>query len=161
MKKQLLIFVVIICFGNVMAQSLTPQVIASSGNSFSNATGKLDFTIGEVVISTLSVGGNILTQGFHQPEIKFSSIEDHHPDFAFTLYPNPTEQFVTVESSQPDDLQVCVFDAAGGAILVSPVFQQKITIDLYLLAAGSYIFRITNKSGIPLHSYTLIKKSIN
>lgn len=143
----------------VQAQSLTPQVIASSGTSFSTASARLEFTIGEVATSSLTAGGNTLTQGFHQPELRFASLENYADDFAFTLYPNPTEQFVTVESSKEDDMQIHLYDANGKSILVSAIFQQKITVDLQTLAAGSYVLMVSTKSGTPLHSYTVIKKS--
>ena len=143
----------------ISAQSLTPEVIASSGTSFSSASAKLEFTIGEVATSTLTSGSNMLTQGFHQPKIQFSSIENFNNEYVFTLYPNPTEQFVTVECTKEDDMQLHVYDANGQAIFVSSVFRQKTTVDLQFLAAGSYILRITTKAGIPLHSYTVIKKS--
>lgn len=49
------------------AQSLSPQVIASSGGYFSNAAGSLSFTVGETVTPTVTGGGYTLTQGFQQP----------------------------------------------------------------------------------------------
>lgn len=160
MKKVLLITVGVFCgFASLLAQSLTPQVIASSGTIYSNASSSIEFTIGEVATSTLTAGGNTLTQGFHQPEIRFASLEDYSNNYAFNLYPNPTEQFITVESTKEDDMQVHLYDANGKVILVSSVFQQKITVDLQTLAAGSYILMVTKKSGEPLHSYTVIKKS--
>jgi hypothetical protein len=159
MKKLLLLMGGIAGLSVSYAQSLSPQVIASSGTSFSSASAKLEFTIGEVVTTTLTASGNTLTQGFHQPELQFASLENYNSGYTFTLYPNPTEQFVTVESTKEDNMQVHVYDASGKSILVSSVFQQKITVDLQTLAAGSYILRITTKDGLPLHSYTVIKKS--
>lgn len=158
MKKLFLICV--IGFASLSAQSLTPEVTASAGTSFSSASAKIEFTVGEVAISTLTAGGNILTQGFHQPRIQFSSIQSYNDDYVFTLYPNPTEQFVTVETNKEGYMQLHVFDVNGKAIFVSSVFQQKITTDVQFLAAGSYILRIITKAGIPLHSYTIIKKSM-
>jgi len=134
-------------------------VTASAGNSFSTGSARIEFTIGEVVTSSLTAGSNTLTQGFHQPEIRFASFENYADDYVFTLYPNPTEHFVTVESTKRDDMQVHVYDASGQAIQVSSVFQEKITIDLQTLAAGNYVLMVTTKSGQPLHSYTVIKKS--
>jgi len=159
MKKLLLLLGGMAGLSLSYAQSLSPQVIASSGTTFSSASAKLEFTIGEVVTTTLTAGGNTLTQGFHQPELQFASLESYNSGYTFTLYPNPTEQFVTVESTKEDNMQVHVYDASGKSILVSSIFQQKITVDLQTLAAGSYILRITTKDGLPLHSYTVIKKS--
>jgi hypothetical protein len=159
MKQLLLLCAGITGFSCLSAQSLSPQVIASAGNSFSTATCRIEFTIGEVVTASLTAGGNTLTQGFHQPEIHFSALENYTGDYVFTLYPNPTEQFVTVESTKRDDMRVHLFDALGKSIQVSSVFQEKITIDLQTLAAGSYILMVTTQAGQPLHSYTVIKKS--
>jgi hypothetical protein len=159
MKQLLLLCAGVSGAACLSAQSLSPQVIASAGNSFSTASARIEFTIGEVVTSSLTAGGNTLTQGFHQPEIHFASFENYTNDYVFTLYPNPTEQFVTVESTKRDDMQVHVYDALGQAIQVSSVFQEKITIDLQTLAAGNYVLMIATKSGKPLHSYTVIKKS--
>lgn len=161
MKK--LILSTIFCAGitAIYSQVLSPQVIASSGNGFSNASGGIDFTIGEVVTATLIANSNTLTQGFHQPQINISSLENHNASYVFSLYPNPTEQFVTVSTTTEQDIQVHVYDANGKAILISSVFQQQITVDMQTLAAGTYVMRIATKEGAPLHSYTIIKKSTN
>jgi len=158
--KKILLFVGF-CTGAVCihSQSLSPQVIASSGNSFTTASCRIEYTIGEVVTASLTSGGNTLTQGFHQPEIRFASFENYADEYAFTLYPNPTDQFVTVASTKRDDMRVHLFDALGKSIQVSSVFQEKITIDMQTLSAGNYVLMITKENGEPLHSYTVIKKS--
>ena len=141
------------------AQSLTPEVIASSGTHFSSASAQLDFTIGETVTATLTAGSNTLTQGFHQPELHFAALENYQDAYQFKLYPNPTEQYVTIESTKEADMQAHIYDTHGKAILVSAIFQQKLTLDVQQLAAGSYILVLTTKAGEPLQSYTVIKKS--
>lgn len=51
------------------AQSLERQVIGSSGTSFSNATAQVDFTVGELVVTTITDGTTELTQGFQQTNL--------------------------------------------------------------------------------------------
>jgi len=51
----------------VAAQSLSPEVIASSGDYYENANASLSWTLGEIATETYSGGSNILTQGFQQP----------------------------------------------------------------------------------------------
>lgn len=157
--KKLFLVVVLAITAPLSAQSLTPQVIASSGTSFSSAGAKLDFTIGEVSTSTLTASGNTLTQGFHQPELHFASIQDYNSDFNIILYPNPTEQFVTVESTKTDKMKVNVYDVNGKVIMVSNTFSNKITLDVSSVASGNYIMVITTENGDPIHSYSIIKKS--
>ena len=49
------------------AQATSPEVTASSGAYFSNATGSISWTLSEPVTETYTNGGNTLTQGFQQP----------------------------------------------------------------------------------------------
>jgi type 1 fimbria pilin len=160
MKKPLLLLIGMSGFTGIsFAQSLSPQVVASSGNHFSNGGSQIEFTIGEVATSTLTAGGHVLTQGFHQPEIQFASLEDFADDYTFELYPNPTEQFITVTSPKDEEMNVHVYDANGKSVMVSLAFQKQVTLDLQNLAMGNYVLMISNGSGQPLHSYSIIKKT--
>jgi len=47
------------------------EVVSTQGDSYTNASGSIDFTIGEVVINTGTGGTNDLTQGFHQTNWNF------------------------------------------------------------------------------------------
>jgi len=49
------------------AQSLSPTVMATSGDYYSGANVTLSWTLGELATETLYGGNNILTQGFQQP----------------------------------------------------------------------------------------------
>lgn len=140
------------------AQSLSPEIVATSGNSFSSSGAKIDYTLGEVTTYSLTGSGNTLTQGFHQPEIHFLSMENNDDEFTFNLYPNPTDQYVTVATTTDAELQVHIYATSGQLIEVSKVFTQQTTLDLQLLASGSYIMVITDTSGKSLKNYTIIKK---
>jgi hypothetical protein len=139
------------------AQSLSPQVVAAAGTSFSTSTVQVDFTTAEVFTSAYNNGGFWLTQGFHQPEIIITSIIPNEDELALSFYPNPTEQYVTVESTLEKELQIRVFDALGKSEQVSSLFTKNLTLDLRSLISGSYVMVITNASGNPIISYTLLK----
>lgn len=51
------------------AQSVSPEVISSSGDYFEGSNGSLSWTLGEIATETFSNGNNILTQGFQQPNM--------------------------------------------------------------------------------------------
>lgn len=140
-------------------QSMTPEVIGSSGSTMTGGGNQIEFTIGEVATATLTASGNTMTQGFHQPEIQFADIEDLEDEYTFNLYPNPTEQFVTISSNNQEDMQVHIFDMNGKAIKVTSIFQETITIDLQTLRAGNYVVRVTTKNGKPLFTAKMIKNS--
>lgn len=59
---------VLVLFFMLAAFSLTAQeVVSAQGDTYTNSSGSIDFTIGEVVINTVTDGTTKLTQGFHQP----------------------------------------------------------------------------------------------
>ena len=76
----------------MFAQSITPQVIASTGAFAANANGSLSYTVGEMtMVETFSAGGSFLTQGFQQPNEKITGLIDlTQSEFgSFVVYPNP------------------------------------------------------------------------
>ncbi|QQS30849.1 MAG: hypothetical protein IPM47_07970 [Sphingobacteriales bacterium] len=68
--KLLVIACLSISINSTFAQSLSPQVVASGGGYGTGGGYTLSYTVGEPVIATLSGGSNILTQGFHQPDLQ-------------------------------------------------------------------------------------------
>ncbi|WP_298516973.1 hemagglutinin protein [uncultured Kordia sp.] len=65
-----LLLVCILFTMSIHAQSIERQVVASGGNTISNGTTTLDFTVGELVVTTITDGTTTLTQGFQQGGIK-------------------------------------------------------------------------------------------
>ena len=66
MKKIGLFVVGIIMTTMAFSQTANPELISSGGDSFSNTTYLLDWSIGECVTATHSEGDYVITQGFHQ-----------------------------------------------------------------------------------------------
>lgn len=141
------------------AQSISPEIISTSGSSFTGINSRIDFTVGELITPTLSNGVIELTQGFHQPEIHYTLVETFSDDFSFLLYPNPTEQFLSVETTYEEFVQLYLNDIHGNSIYTSSGFKYKTVLDLGIYAAGSYILTILDKSGVVLYKYIIIKKS--
>lgn len=56
--------------GSIQAQSLSPSVIPTSGSYYDTGQASLSWSLGEVIIPTISSGSIMLTQGFQQPEIQ-------------------------------------------------------------------------------------------
>ena len=91
MKKQIFFFATFVAVSAASAQ----EVVSSQGETYSNANGSIDFTVGEVIINTGSNGTNDLTQGFHQTNWNFLGLEDFAPDYQVTIFPNPTDRLNT------------------------------------------------------------------
>ncbi len=54
-------------------QSISPEVITSTGDYYSNSNVSLSWTLGEPVIETFEAGGFVLTQGFQQ--VDFTGVQ--------------------------------------------------------------------------------------
>ncbi|HAI75556.1 MAG TPA: hypothetical protein DCM08_04855, partial [Microscillaceae bacterium] len=66
------------------------------------------------------------------------------------IYPNPTDQLITVENLTPGDHQCQLFDPAGsevsGSVRFNRISDSKMTIDLQLLPSGVYILVVDTQT---------------
>ena len=156
MKPYLFTLCFILFTSLAIAQSLTPQVVSSSGGFFSNTSGMLSFTIGEMTaIETFTSASNILTQGFQQPWDFSTSLPEYiDQDLSFAIYPNPSDgNFNVVTGAEADDKIILkITDMLGKEIFRREFFQQNslniIPLNLYDMATGIYMAAITIKEKI-------------
>ncbi|MCF8462249.1 MAG: T9SS type A sorting domain-containing protein [Flavobacteriales bacterium] len=138
------------CWAN--AQSISPDVVASAGTHFSNGSTQLSWTIGEPVINTHDNGSNILTQGFHQPDITVTGI--HETEMALegvSVYPNPTDQLLNIRlEGQQNDVTLGLYDSAGRMVLSDELTSGSTLSQLSLtgIANGTYLLRLVTKAGL-------------
>ena len=142
-------------------QTLSPEVFASAGTSMIGANGGLEFTIGEVVTTTLPSGGGSLTQGFQQPNIILVGVEEFIDVYTINLYPNPVQQFVTIETNSDEELQAKIYNAHGQLVIDHKVFTQKAVLNLDGIADGPYFLHITRLSGEAVKNFSIIKTATN
>jgi len=114
------------------------QVIASAGGD--------NFTIGEVVTSSLSSTGSALTQGFHQPYFGVINIIEY-ADIGINVFPNPTQGFVQIVPQENINARVLLFDSRGRA-LINQAINGESTIDLTGFLQGEYSIIIRNQDQV-------------
>ncbi len=143
------------------AQSLSPQIISTSGTSFTNSSAQLDWTLGEPVTSTLSNSNNLLTQGFHQPNLLTSSIDDVPADYSITIFPNPTVDFLQLQIQNVLN-QVLVVDlyTVEWKLLKSRQINSSthLQLDMTEYNSGTYLLLIKNNSA-QNKSFRIIKSN--
>lgn len=133
------------------------EVISSQGDSYSAAGASIDFTIGEVVINTVSAGGNDLTQGFHQTHWYFASIEDLAPEWNVQVFPNPMGSVLTIQTGSPENMNYSLYDAQGRIVRQGNLISPETEVDVQTLAPGAYELRLANEQSALLRNFTLIK----
>ncbi|HLF64251.1 MAG TPA: T9SS type A sorting domain-containing protein [Saprospiraceae bacterium] len=129
-KNQCIIWLfLILATGRMFAQELNPFVVSSSGGFYSNASGMLSFTIGEMTaVETYTSSAAILTQGFQQTFDFGTYITEHpNPHFAFGIYPNPSDGYFSLltDSEANENVVVRISDVLGRVILRTEFDQQS------------------------------------
>ena len=145
------------CFLLLTVVSITAQeVVSTQGDSYSNTSGSIDFTIGEVITATGSNGVSEITQGFHQTNLNVLGVEDHYPSYEATIYPNPTEDILNIKSSMFEDVTFTLYDSQGKLVMQNKLLAEQTPIQLVHLAAGGYSL-VLNNSTQKLKTFRLVK----
>ncbi|MEW7291036.1 T9SS type A sorting domain-containing protein [Aquimarina sp. 2304DJ70-9] len=152
MPKITLVFFLILTSLTVYAQ----EVISTQGDSYANESASVDFTIGEVVINTLTDGTNDITQGFHQTNWKFVDLEDHTPSFEVIIFPNPTEDILNIQTSSFENVTYSIYDALGKLVLQDKLSAELTPVSTSHLASGLYSVTLNTK-GKKLKTFKLAK----
>ena len=121
------------------------EVVATQGESYSNTSAQIDFTIGEIIINTESNGVNTLTQGFHQTNWNFVGLENHEPEYEATIFPNPTSKILNIRTSAFENVTYTLYDAKGKLILQDKLSSEQTPIQVSQLAPGNYSITLTNE----------------
>lgn len=151
-KLYFTLFITLCCYTFVYSQSTSPQVIASGGAYISSASGSISYTVGEVVTPTLAGGGNILTQGFQQPNDILIALLDIEKEASgsFSVYPVPATDklWFGYEFSAGGQVKVDLYNTLGQRLdftLTEAYESGKIvhSFDCTPYAAGQYILSVT------------------
>jgi len=132
------------------------EVVSTQGDSYSNASGNIDFTIGEVIIATGTDGTNDLTQGFHQTNWNFLGVEDFAPNYEATIFPNPTEDVLNIKTSAFENVTCTLYDVKGKLVLQDILSAEQTPIQVSQLAPGSYSLILNNETQ-NLKTFKLVK----
>jgi len=140
MKKLLLILLCLPMIG--FGQVTSPSVVSSSGDSYSNGNIIMDYTLGEIVIETFSNNANILTQGFHQGDLKVTTAVINL-DIKTKIYPNPTTNFIIIELEKNVNAELLVYDINGKIVIKDKLNDERQKqLDFSFLKQGNYLLHI-------------------
>ena len=151
--KQLLLLGLLAIINSVHSQ----EVVSTQGETYSSPNAIIDFTVGEVVINTVSDGTNNITQGFHQTNWNFLGLENHTPSFEAIIYPNPTEDVLNIRTSTFENVRYTLYDAQGKLVMQNILSSEQTPIQVSQLAPGSYSLTLNNDTQ-NLKTFKLIKQ---
>jgi len=133
------------------------EVVATQGDSYTNASGNIDFTIGEVIIDTGTDGTNDLTQGFHQTNWNFLGVDNHEQNFEATVYPNPMGTELYIQTENFEFMSYVLYDATGRIVAENKLNALQTGIDVSTLAPSSYSLVLINENQENVKTFKLVK----
>ena len=134
------------------------EVIATQGETFTNGSGSVSYTIGETVIHTGTNGPEDITQGFHQTNWNFLGVEDHMPELIVKVYPNPVQHELKVETADYNGVLYSMLDGAGRIVRSGELNSAETAIETSNLAPGKYILSLSDQNQT-LKTFNLIKNN--
>jgi len=157
MKKSILLVVLIFLSAiHISAQ----EVISANGETSTVGSNQISWTVGEVIVETVSFGTTVLTQGFHQSKLTVTAIDNLFiSGVEIKVYPNPTQDFVNINfNKMPDNAVYRVFDLSGKLLEQKSISSNSSQVDMTRFAGGQYILKLSHKNQQALQTFKIVKK---
>ncbi len=136
----------------LLSQTISPGVLAVTGQTFSNSSFSVQWTLGEVVVDQSSNGTAQLDHGFNQllsDEVN-TAVSEIKLDVPVSLFPNPALDRIIVEIADQESYQYTIYSMTGER-LAEGWIQNGIRLDIAHLVPSTYFveFRgLRNERGI-------------
>ena len=154
----------------VLAQSITPSVIAANGGSASTETMVIDWTLGETAITSSYADELFYTQGFHQPILRVKEIPvkpeqeyliPANEEIEISLSPNPVTSSLQLklQSLAKQGLDIQISDISGKRVLNEKLLPlaTEMQIDMEAFPSGIYILNVYDPDRSLIGSYKITK----
>ncbi len=148
----------LLVFGLQTAQA--QEAVITVGSDATGSAGTVAYSIGQIVYTTNSGINGIVAQGVQQPYVIsiVLGIEHNSIQLYFTVYPNPTINFLTLNLGNADlsTLSFQLYDLSGKLIESRKIVSNTETIRMENLPSALYFLRVTNNSE-ELKTFKIIK----
>jgi hypothetical protein len=147
-KKSIIPIVVFISFG---FSSFGQNALSATGGHFKSSGGSTSFTVGQVAYVLKKGTGSYLNEGVQQVYSKKTTpVEELVYLKEVQLYPNPTQETMTLILSSKEDIQVryTIMDYLGKEIRNGNILSEKSEISLRDLPSGNYFISLKSKKEI-------------
>jgi len=154
---------ILVLIYTTIVQSQVQSVIGNTGGSLEKDGLVIEFTLGETIINTFSNNRHVITQGFHQPDIKLSTATIAHKGNTFdvTVFPNPfqLEFIIALEGDEHPVRRIDLIDINGRVIYTErqSSIASNIKIDGSSYNPGIYFLQYRDASGYLIYSEKILK----
>src|SRR6056297_2383004 len=153
-----LLFFLFVC-GFATAQNVQNDVVASGGGHATAGNLDMEYTIGEPVVETVGDATLIVTQGFHQPGLMETSIENNSLNVEVGVFPNPTQSTLIVDlpDKQDHEFSWTLYDMQGKQLASELITTGKNVISMQAYSNGNYVLMVKNRTNGKHETYKITK----
>jgi hypothetical protein len=145
----------------IVIKSHAQELISSAGSSFSSTDYSMEWSIGELAVSTLTSSNYILTQGFHQGIIAPNTVFDNIiSDIQVKAFPNPVEDELSISINTTEKkLQLEIYDIAGALLYKTVIYDTKKLFkhSFNAYSMGVYQINLNSSEGVRLRQLKIVK----
>lgn len=141
--------IISIILGSILsvANCFAQQTFNATGNTITNTTHTIDYSVGEMSFANFSNASNSVALGVVQPVYVISNsatgIYFDLIDEEIVVYPNPFSEGVTINKSTLEDYSYAVMDVKGAIVKQGRLSNYLLLQDLIV---GQYTLSINNQS---------------
>lgn len=166
MKLLLSLFLAMFLVTQLEAQSISKQVIGSSGQSITSGTHTINFTVGESIVGVLENGESI-GQGFwaavaSDATLSVETFVNNNTEESINIYPNPASDVIQIKFKlkSATDYQARLFDVSGKEIYnLNKITEAQIKhIRISHLSSGMYILNVKDNKSDYNKSFKILKQ---
>ncbi len=151
---RIILFLFPFLWTNLHSQELSHQVLVPLAGLSNGGSISYSQTVGETAVEVTGCSFYIFTQGFQQPDIKYSE-KDKPAGSGVKVYPNPVHDFLTIEmyGTEAKSFRIEIIDVAGKIIRSErreffDNFWFREPQNVRDLAGGLYMIRIISDDGL-------------
>lgn len=163
--KHLIFAIVLFLIGyQIEAQSISKQVIGSSGQALTNNINTINFTVGEAIVGNVE-NGNAIHQGFwskmvNDDTLSIETFVESSEDIS--VFPNPVVDILKIKFkvNSASNYTIELYNINGQQIIkLNPSFGGQIKqIDINHLPNAVYLLKISDKTSNYQKSIKIIKR---
>lgn len=133
------------------------DVVAASGGSMTSGGKNLSFTLGEVMVTTLTTATVSLTQGFQQPGIIVTGTDEGVPGLQVEAWPNPVRTAVHLAAAPGLLLHYKLFDMNGILVDQNALVEAETDISFEDLPPAVYLLKVY-KDLLEIKTFRIVKR---
>ena len=141
------------------------ETIPASGGVAYHYTGSAEYTVGQIIYTTISETTCTMAQGIQQPyKIFVESEQDEAGDIILTssVYPNPVIDFLTLEvkNSIDENISFSLYSANGKLLKTGRVEVNFTLISMSGYDSATYYLKVTQEKNSSLQKNTRVFKIV-